>query len=76
MGGVFCAALCAEPGLLGDRTQNVLWRLQHGEVDGLAPKDIVLLIGTNNTDPFLDKDAPESAAEVTEGIEAVVDKLH
>lgn len=32
-------------GYSADRSQNVLWRLQHGEVDGLEPKDIVLLIG-------------------------------
>lgn len=36
-------------GFGGDRTENVLWRLQNGAVDGLDPKVAVLMVGTNNT---------------------------
>lgn len=35
-------------GIGGDKAQNVLWRLDHGGVDGIEPKLIVLLIGNNN----------------------------
>ena len=35
-------------GIGGDKSQNVLWRLNHGGVDGLKPKAIVLMIGNNN----------------------------
>jgi lysophospholipase L1-like esterase len=59
-------------GVSGDSTQHVLWRLDHGEVDGLAPSNIVLMIGTNNTW----HDAPATAEEVATGIEAVVTSLH
>jgi platelet-activating factor acetylhydrolase IB subunit beta/gamma len=35
-------------GIGGDKTQNVLWRLDHGGVAGLQPRNIVLMIGNNN----------------------------
>lgn len=35
-------------GIGGDKTQNVLWRLDHGGVEGLQPRFIVLMIGNNN----------------------------
>ncbi len=57
-------------GFSGDQTQHVLWRLDHGEVDGLHPKAVVLLIGTNNTG------VGEQTAEQAEvGIDAVVANL-
>lgn len=57
-----------------DRIQNVLWRLDHGELDGLHPRVIVLHIGTNNTSDTANarKNTP---AEIAEGIRAIVQRL-
>jgi lysophospholipase L1-like esterase len=57
-------------GLSGDRTQHVLWRLDHGNVDGIHPKLAVVMIGTNNSN----KD-DNTAEQIGEGIKAIVGKL-
>ena len=54
-------------GIGGDTTQNVLWRLENGEVEGLAPKAVVVMIGTNNFG--LHGDTPK---DVVRGVVAVV----
>jgi beta-glucosidase len=57
-------------GFSGDRTEQVLWRLQHGEVAGLDPKLAVIMIGTNNAGHRQDR--PEHTAA---GIKAIVSDL-
>ena len=53
-----------------DRTQNVLWRLDHGELDGLHPRTVVIHIGTNNTSPT-EHARRNTPAEIVEGIAAI-----
>jgi lysophospholipase L1-like esterase len=55
-------------GISGDRTGHVLWRLDHGNIDGISPKLAVIMIGTNNSG----ENTPEQTAE---GIAAIVGKL-
>lgn len=59
-------------GIGGDKTQNVLWRLDHGGVEGLQPKAIVLMIGNNNM--FF---TPETGIEAAAlGIQMCAKNLH
>jgi lysophospholipase L1-like esterase len=52
-----------------DRTENVLWRLTHGEFEHVNPKVVVVMIGTNN----IDLNSPD---EIAAGITAICAELH
>ena len=53
-----------------DRTQNALWRLDHGELDGLHPGKVIIDIGTNNTSQT-NHVRMNNASEIVEGIREV-----
>ena len=54
----------------GDRTQQVIWRIQHGELDGYEAKCVVLMIGTNNNSS--DGTDPANVAVAVEKIVAMI----
>jgi len=60
----------ANYGFGGDSTQHVLWRVLNGECDGISPKAIVLLIGTNNV-----RHGDFTPEQIADGIRAILDAL-
>ncbi len=58
-------------GFSGDGTRHLLWRITHGEIDGVAPKVAIVLIGTNDIG-YLSLSPEDTIA----GIEAVLAELH
>jgi lysophospholipase L1-like esterase len=68
----------ADFGWGADKIQNILWRLDQGELDGVNPKVIVLLAGTNNIgnrSPADDADRDVRAAETVRGVAALLKEL-
>lgn len=58
-------------GFSADGTENVLWRLQHGEIDGISPQLVILLIGTNN----IHRGTPTVVEDTAAGVGAVLDEI-
>jgi beta-glucosidase len=59
-------------GIGGDSTRQILWRVKHGAVDGLDPRLVVLMIGTNN---LYDDANAGSDEEIAKGVATCVQAL-
>ncbi len=60
----------ADFGWGADRIENILWRLDNGELDGVHPKIIVILAGTNNLNA---RQGDANVADISKGLRAIVD---
>jgi lysophospholipase L1-like esterase len=66
----------ADFGWGADRIQNILWRLNHGELDGVDPKIIVLLAGTNNVGNSAPAEGDDARVlDITKGLQAAIDVM-
>jgi len=61
-------------GIGGDNTQGVLYRIHHGEFDGLTPKVVVLNIGTNNIGFFPDADTAQAIQTIVKDLRTKMPK--
>lgn len=71
----FAPLRAANFGIGADRTQNLLWRLPRGELEGPPPKVIVLLIGTNNIGFERSGRIRNTTAEAIAGVMTVIDLI-
>lgn len=55
----------------GDRIENILWRLENGELDGVNPKVIVVLAGINNIGKT--PATPRKIADITLGLKRILE---
>lgn len=62
-------------GISGETTEQVLWRITNGELDGIQPKVVVIMIGTNNIGQFADEKPEWAAAGIKKIIDTVQAKL-
>jgi lysophospholipase L1-like esterase len=62
-------------GIGWDRIQNVLWRVENGELENIQPKVVVLLIGTNNTGNEDDGRPRNTTPEIIAGISNLVRQI-
>ena len=62
-------------GFPGDRTQNVLWRIDNGALDGISPKLVTLMIGTNNMHEDKKAYPPDKPEDIFAGITAIVGEV-
>lgn len=61
----------ADFGWGADKIEHMLWRVENGELDGVHPKVIVILAGTNNVGTRVGDDA--KVADITRGLKALLD---
>jgi lysophospholipase L1-like esterase len=62
---LFASSLVRNMGFGWDRIENLLWRVNHDELDGFDAKQIILMIGTNNL-------AKNNDSEILTGIDTLI----